>query len=158
MTKTKKIELLYKKAKGLSIAASPEEIKELRKYKVEIGEGNFYTTKSNISNYITAVDKGTKISFYDWCMNNKKADRRRKGSSEKEMEWNNKQNNFATIFFGWFTWGVALYWMFQEVLSVGLCALLGAIISVFLFKRSRKNSFVTVFILPLLIASLFGSK
>ena len=158
MKKARKVELLYKKAKGISINMSLEETMELRKYKVETKEGDFYTTKSNIKNYIEAVDNGTRLSFYDWCMNNNKADRRRKGASVEEMKHSSKELGLATMFFGWLTWGMAIYWIFQENLSVGVCAIFGAVISVILCKSSRRNAVLTVFVLPLLIAAIFGSR
>ena len=159
MTKNRKIELLYKKAKGKRLDATKMELQEINHYRVGFGEGDFYTTKNNIRDYVNAVDKlGCKISFYDWCMNNNRADRRRKGGSEQAVANSNSEANMAVMLLGWVTWGMAIYWMFQEMLSVGICAVLGAIISRFLYKRSRVNAMGTVILLPIFIAVFFGMQ
>ena len=157
MNKTRKVELLYKKAKGMKLEATPEELGYLVRYKVRDDEGSFYTTKSNIKQYVDAVDKdGCRLPFYDWCMNNNKADKRRKGSSVEEMEQSNKEGNFSAIFIGWLTWGAAIYWAFQETLGVGACAIIGAVISVVLFKNDRRKSVAKLIVIPFLIAYFFS--
>lgn len=156
MNKARKVDLLYKKAKGQNMNASAEEVHEMKKYKVDCGENSFYATKANISQYVTAVDNGYRLSFYDWCMNNKKADRRRKGSSEEDIAGFNREQSAAAIFIGWLIWGIAIYWMLHGAMSVGACAIAGAIVSVILLKCSRKNAAFTVFLLPIILAVLFG--
>lgn len=157
MNKTRKTELLYKKAKGQVVNITEQERRELRRYRVEANEGSFYTTKANISAYVTAVDNGCRISFYDWCMNNNKADKRRRGSGEADMERVNRENSMAVMSIGWLLWGMALYWVFQETVSVGTCAVFGALFSVILFKSARKLTAFTLFLLPIIIAVVFGS-
>lgn len=159
MTKTRKVELLYKKAKGQGSDATPEEQRELRKYRVDFNESSFCATKANITAYVTAIDSGaTSQTFYDWCMNNHKADRRRKGSGVEEMKEHNKEQNLSVMFIGWLVWGVALYWICNGLLSVSVCAVAGAIISVLLFRVSRKNAAITMLVLPALLATIFGMK
>lgn len=158
MNKTRKIDLLYRKAKGQGFNASPEEIRELRKYKVEAGADASYATKANIRDYVTAVDGGACFgSFYDWCMNNKRADRRRRGSSEKEIASFNRSQSMGAAFLGWLTWGVAIYWIFDERISVNQCAVLGAIVSILLQRYSRKWAAFTLFLLPLILVSVIAS-
>ena len=159
MTKTRKIELLYKKAKGMSLEATKKELQEISHYRVDFNEGSFYSTKSNMKDYVNAVDnEGCKVSFYDWCMNNNRADRRRKGGSAKAVAQRNNEAKMATVFIGWVTWGLAIYWMCQEILSVGICAIFGAIISRFLYTRNRENIMGTLVFIPVFIAVFFSTK
>lgn len=158
MNKIRKIELLYQKAKGQKMNASSDEMRELRKYKIDAREQSFYTTKANIRDYIEAVDnRACRLSFYDWCMNNKKADRRRKNSSEKDITSFNRGQDMSVIFIGWLIWGVAIYWMFNGSMQVGGCAFLGAIVALILFKCARKLAMFTLVILPIILAVVFGS-
>ena len=92
MNQARKTDLLYKKAKGQPVNMSDEERRELRRYKVETDDG-YFTTRANISAYVKAVDQGYHLSFYDWCMSNKKADKRRKGSSAKELAADDRQGS-----------------------------------------------------------------
>lgn len=158
MNKTRKIELLYKIAKGQAVNITERERRELSRYRVRENEGSFYTTKANIRAYVTAVDSGFRISFYDWCMNNNKADRRRRGSSEAAMERSNQENSMAVMGMGWLIWGMALYWMLQENVSVGACAVFGAIISAALYKCARRAAAFTLFALPIALAVLAYMK
>ena len=157
MNKARKTELLYQKAKGRDFHITEEERRELSRYRVKVNEGSLYATRANISAYVTAVDHGCRISFYDWCMNHNKADRRRKGSSEAAMERSQRENSLAVMGMGWLIWGMALYWVFQETVSVAACAVLGAAVSVTLFKSARRLSAFTLFVLPIAIAAIFGS-
>ena len=161
MTKSRKIELLYQKAKGIQLDLSKAELRELKKYKVECGEDSFYATKSNIKAYVDAVDiDGCRSPFYDWCMNNKKADRRRKGSSEQEMEITNKTNKIAAMLGGWLTWGIAVYWFLRrlaptEIIPTETCALYGGIIAAILYVQNRAKIGWRLFLLPILLAIFF---
>lgn len=155
MNKTRKSNLLYQKAHGQAIDATSEELKELRKYGVSADDGN-YATKANINAYISAVDGGYPLSFYDWCMNNHKADRRRKGSSESEMAASNRDNIFGAMLMGWLIWGIAVYWIFNERLSVGASAILGAVISAVLLQLNRRLAGFTLFLLPIILTVVFG--
>lgn len=157
MNKSRKIELLYRKAKGQRIDADASEIQQLRKYKVDAGDGN-YATKANIASYVSAVDSGCRLSFYDWCMNNLKADRRRKGSSENEMAATNRGNNFNAIFVGWLIWGIAIYWIFNGAITAGACAVAGAIVSIILYNKSRRSAPFTLYILPIVLAIFFNGR
>lgn len=156
MNKSKKVELLYMKARGKQISVSSDEAKELRKYKIGFNEGDFYTTKANIRDYVTAVDNGYRLSFCDWCFNHGKADKRRKGSSAKEIAKKNNEMGLSAMFLGWLPWGMALYWMTGGGLSVGESVVGAVIISFILSKCTRKWAFMTLFILPLMLAVLFG--
>ncbi|MBE5946322.1 MAG: hypothetical protein E7259_05155 [Lachnospiraceae bacterium] len=158
MTKSRKIDILYKKAKGQRYEATPAELRELYPYKVDVREGDFYTTRANITNYVTAVDNGCRLSFYDWCMNNKRADMRRKGSSEVAMTARNNEKFGSAIFVGWLTWGMAIYWIFEAQMSVGACAVIGAVISYFFIRTARKNAGFLIIVLPLALLCIFGSK
>lgn len=155
MKKDRKIELLYRKAKGQAWNASQAEIRELQRYKVDADDG-YYATKANISAYVTDVDNGRwNHSFYDWCRENKKADRRRKGSSEAEMEQFNSAQNKSVVIIGGFIWGIALYWILQESVSAVVCLVIGALIALGLFKISRKQAMFTVIGLPIILAAVF---
>ena len=156
MNKARKIDILYKRAKGQQYNATQSELEELYKYKVDFNEGDFYTTRENITKYVTAVDNGSRLPFYDWCMNNKLADKRRKGSNEAAISGRNKEKAMSAIFIGWITWGMAVYWLFNEKLSVGVCAIIGAGISYALVRTSRKTAPFSVIVLPLLLLVLFG--
>jgi len=156
MNKSRKEELLYKKAKGQFLNISTEEQKELKPYKVDRTDASF-ATHSNIKEYIVAVDKGCKISFYDWCMNNCKADRRVNGASKEEMISRKRGEVIAAAAFGWLSWGAAVYWMFNGRLSVGACSIVGAIISIILYKRAREWVMFTLFLLPIILAAVFVS-
>lgn len=154
MTKDRKIEILYRKAKGQPIHASDKELLELQRYKVTAGYDADIATRKNIANYVSAVDNGCRISFYDWCANNLQGDRRRKSGRAEEIASANKTQSAATVFVGWLIWGMALYWMFDESVSVGACAILGAIVSFVLQRVSRRLAGFTVIILPIIIAVL----
>lgn len=159
MTKSQKIDILYQKAKGTKPKLTNEEAIELSRYRVELREGDFYTTKANIKDYVNAVDnEGCLLPFYDWCMNNNRADRRRKGGSEGALAKSNKEDNIGTMVGGFFTWGIAVYWIFQESLPIFICGMVGAVISVFLYKLNRKNSYFKLLGLPILIAIFFASR
>lgn len=151
MTLARKEQLLYQKAHGQGMDASPAEQRELRKYKVDAGDGA-WATKSNLRAYIKAVDGGYHLSFYDYCQNNHKGDRRRKGHSEKEMASDNREKSIGVILIGWLTWGVAIYWVTGQALPVGMCAIAGAIVSVILYRLNRGLAGFTLIFLPLIVA------
>ena len=155
MNQTRKVNLLYQKAHGQKMNASPEEQRELRKYSVSSGDGN-YATKANITAYVKAVDNGYRLPFYDWCRNNHKADRRRKGSSENEMARENKADGIGAMMLGWLIWGMAIYWMFHGELTVGACAIVGAVVSAILQRLNRRMAGFTLFLLPIILAVIFG--
>lgn len=157
MNKARKVDLLYKRAKGQYTDGSQAEWNELKQYKVG-SEGDFYVTRANVSEYVTAVDNGYRKSFYDWCLDNNKADRRMKGSDEAQMAKLSGQQNKAVLFAGWLTWGIALYWIFGGVFPVGICAVAGALLSLALFKCARKQAVLTLIIIPLGLAVFFGSR
>lgn len=155
MTHSRKVELLYRKAKGQSSDASASELAELRRYRVDFGEGSFYTTKANISAYVKAVDnQNCYISFYDWCMNNNLADRRRRGSSKEDMKKSNRNFSFGMMFVGFITWGFAITSLLGGFLPSIVCIIIGALISVVIGRASRQASILTVFMLPIVIAVL----
>lgn len=156
MNKTRKITLLYQKAHGKSVDATAEEQRELRRYRVSVQDRN-YATKKNISDYVNAVNSGYSLSFYDWCMNNHKMDRRRKGSSESQMSATNRDMGLSAMFVGWLTWGIAIYWMFDGILSVGSCAIVGAGVSAVLLRMNRRIAVFTLFLLPIILACVFGN-
>lgn len=155
MNRTRKVNLLYQKAHGQGVNATPEEQRELRKYRVSADDGN-YATKANISAYVKAVDGGYRLSFYDWCMNNCKMDRRRKGSSEREMASENRWNSAGAMMLGWLIWGIAIYWMFHGTLTVGVCAVTGAVVSAILLRLNRRLAGFTLFLLPVILTVIFG--
>lgn len=154
MTKARKVEILYRIAKGQSSNASREELQEIRKYKVTAGENVNYVTRANITNYVLAVDNGYRLSFYDWCANNLQGDRRRKGGSAAEISVDNKNKSIATVLMGWLVWGIAIYWMLGGEVSVGACAIIGAVVAYILQKCFRRWAMFTLFILPIIIAVL----
>lgn len=157
MTKKQKEEILYRMAKGEQYYATKEELQMLSRYRVERdGSDAGYATRQNISGYIQAVDNGSGLSFYDWCMNNLKGDRRRKSGSEQAIARSNREQGMGAMFFGWLIWGIALYWMFDETLSVGVCAVLGAIVAYVLLRVARRMAGFTLMILPIILAVIFG--
>lgn len=153
MNKSRKISLLYQKAHGKGTNATSEEQRELRKYRVCADDGN-YATKANIGAYVNAVDNGCRLSFYDWCMNNHKMDRRRRGSSESEMAADNRDRSISVMMFGWLLWGMAIYWTFHGTLKVGTCAVAGAVLSAVLLHLNRRWAGFTIILLPLIIAAV----
>lgn len=157
MNTARKVQLLYQKAHGQGMNASPEELRELKKYKVTAGDGNL-ATKKNIQDYTKAVDGGYPLSFYDWCQNNLRADRRRKGSSEREMASNNREATIGTMLFGWLTWGLAIYWVAGQTLSVGASAIAGAVLSAVLYHLNRRLAGFTLFLLPIIIMVVAGRR
>jgi hypothetical protein len=154
MTKENKVDILYKMAMGQSVSLTASERKELSKYDVRT-TGKPYTTKGNIRQYISDADKGYKKSFYDWCVDNGKGDRRLKGGQKEAIRNDDKQETFVWAFMGWLFWGVAFYWILGGQAPAGVCAVLGAIASVVIFKMNRASSLETCFILPLLITCVF---
>lgn len=154
MNKTRKVDLLHKVAHGQGFLGSAEEKRELKKYKVTSGD-SYHATKANLSAYVSAVDSGYRLSFYDWAMNNCKADRRRKGSSEAEMAQFNKDQGISAMLMGWLVWGIAIYWMFHGSLGVGACAIAGAVIALILFRLARNLAVFTQLFLPVIIAIIF---
>ena len=151
MTKARKIDLLYQKVKGLPLNATPEELQELKKYKVAEGANSFYATKANLKEYVTAVDNGSRRSFYDWCIDNGKADRRYKGSDSKKIKSDDLKEIISYTLFGWLLWGVALYFLFAGALSGGACILIAIALNFILYKLNRELSFLTLFLLPIFI-------
>lgn len=152
MTKIRKVDILYRMAKGQDTGASLEELQELRKYKISAGDDADYATRANITNYVAAVDSGYYLSFYDWCANNLQGDRRRKGGKEGEIAAANKQQSMATLLMGWLVWGIAIYWMLHGSVPVGACAVAGAIVAFILQKCFRRAAPFTIIILPIVIA------
>lgn len=157
MNKARKIEVLYQRAHGQGTNLSAEEQRELSKYKVTSGDG-YYATKANVAAYVNAVDGGCRLPFYDWCQNNHKADRRRKGSSESEMASENRMQGIGAMLFGWLLWGMAVYWMFHGLFPAGVCAVAGAVISFALQRLNRRMVGFTLFILPVFLAVFFGTR
>lgn len=138
MNKVEKINFLHAYAHGNRIPSNAEQKVILKEYKVSAHDGK-YATKSNIIAYIEAVDKEYPFSFYDWCMSNCKADRRRKGSSEAEMKSQNRMDGVG------------------GAVSAGTCAILGAIVAAVLSQMFRRSAGFTLFLLPILLAACFGS-
>ena len=152
MNKTRKVDLLYAKAKGQASNATTQELLELKKYRVASNEESFYVTKANISAYVTAVDKGYPLSYYDWCVSNGKADRRRKGSSEEAIKSNDKSNTIGAVVAGFFLWALAIYWLTNGAISPVASLVIGAVVSLVLFKLSRKAAGFTLVFLPIILA------
>lgn len=155
MNNSRKVNLLYQKAHGQSVDASPAERRELKKYRVSSSDSKF-ATRANVSDYVKAVDNGYQLSFYDWCMNHHKADRRRKGSSVEEIKSANLSGGIGAILLGWLTWGLAIYWMCHGRMDVSSCAIAGAIVSVILVRINRRQIVFTLLLLPLILAVIFG--
>ena len=153
MNKSTKIDLLYKKAHGYNLTI--EEAKELRKYKVDADDANI-ATRANVTAYVNAVDRGYSLSFYDYCANNLKGDRRRRGGKAEEIADFNKSQSLATLFMGWLVWGIALYWMADGNNSVGTSAIMGAVVAFILQKCTRKYAMFTLFLLPIILAVVFN--
>lgn len=155
MKQSRKVDLLHKIAHGQAINATPEEKKELKKYRISSYDAE-YATKSNISAYVTAMDnrKVYASSFRDWCQNNGRGDRRRKGHSEKAIRAKNMSLIITAVFLGWFCWGATLYIILGTILSPYLCIILGGIISMPLLKFSRRWMYFNVVALPLLIIAI----
>lgn len=153
MNTARKEQLLYQKAHGQAMDASPAEQRELCKYRVDTDNG-YYATRANIRAYIRAVDSGYSLPFYDWCISNRKADRRRKGSSEREMASDSRDKSAAVMLVGWLTWGIALYWAAGQSLSVGTCAIAGAVLSLLLYHLNRRLAMFTLLILPAIVACI----
>lgn len=142
MNKTQKINALYKMAQGQQVELSPKDKIGLMKYRID-DTSDFFLTKNNIAEYVDAVDKGCVLSFDMWCRNHHKADRRRKGSSEKDMAATNRYSTVAVMMFGWLTWGMAIYSLIGgRSGNVGGCAIMGLIIAAIL---SRVTPYSVIF-------------
>ena len=158
MTKARKVELLYCNAKGQKIRATAEEMKELSRYKVDYDEGS-YATKTNIGAYVTAVDKGSRRTFYDWCIDNGKGDRRRREGRAEAIQENDKWGGIGAVATGWLAWAACLYVMTGLNSSAGgSCLLLGAIVSFVLYKVRRDFTWFTLIVLPIVLTGIIGSK
>jgi len=155
MTHTRKVDLLYRRAKGQGSDITPAEAVELRRYRVDFNEGDFYATKANISAYVKAVDnQGCHISFYDWCMNNNLADRRRSGSSKKDMKKAQHNFSFGMMFLGFITWGAAAFTVLGDILPGAACLIIGALLALVLGRASRRSYLLTNFLLPIVVIVL----
>ena len=155
MNKTRKVDILYKRAHGQYVDVTPEENRELRKYKIDAGDSDL-ATKANVRAYVNKVDSGYKLSFYDYCYNNLKGDRRRKGGKASEIKAFNSEQSIGTMLFGWLFWGLAIYWMLGGTQSAGSCAIIGAIVSVILLKCARKWAGFTLIFLPIILMIIFA--
>lgn len=155
MNTDRKVELLYKKAKKQKYQCTKEEQGELAKYKIGRGEKSFYTTKANIKEYVHAVDKeGFKRTFYDWCMDNGKADKRRIGSDKYNMRSDQMYLGLGAILWGMIMWGMAFYLTFRGIIPGGICAIAGMIVGFVLARWRRRWIWLTLFIIPILICSM----
>ena len=103
---------------------------------------DFYSTKADMRAYGSG-------------RNNGKAERRRKGSSEAKMTKENRSDVVAAALTGWLPWGLAVYWMFGGSLSAGASSIIGIIVSVLLYRRSRWSAGGTLVLLPLLLCAFF---
>ncbi len=154
MDKARKIDILYKRAKGQPTNATKAELSELRKYKVDRDEDDTITTRANIKAYVEAVDQGSRRSFDDWCKDKRKGDKRYNSGKAKGMDSYDKEKVLANIFVGWLFWGMAIYWLRKGTVPAGSCAVAGIVISAVVFFAKRKWSPVTNLALPLAIALL----
>ena len=157
MNKQRKVELLYRRAQGESLNISPDEAKELSKYKVS-KVGKTLNTKTNLQQYVTAVDKGYRKTFYDWCLDNNKGDGRRKDGRAEDIRSFNRDQSIAVIAMGWLMWGVAIYWIMGGSTPVGTCAAMGAVIAFVLYRMKREAVGLTCILLPIILAVIFGRK
>lgn len=155
MTRAQKIEILYRKAHGDSIYLSPDEQSELKKYRVSDYDSE-WATKANIRDYVNAVDNGCRLGFLDWCQNNCRGDRRRKGHSREDIAANNRALTVSAVCIGWLLWGMAIYWLSPVKLTVGGSAVLGAVLSIILVRVNRRWAGFTLLILPILLLSIFA--
>ena len=88
-----------------------------------------------------------------------KGDRRRKSGSKEAIASRNSERSGGAVFIGWLFWGLALYWLNHGSLSVGVCAVAGAVISFVLSKCFRKYMGFTVILLPIILTVLaFGAR
>ena len=157
MTKKRKENLLYKMAKGQPCDASPAELRELKKYKVTADWDCNVATHSTISKYISAVDNGCRLSFYDWCANNLQGDRRKANGKTEYILAKNKAESMGAVCIGWLLSGIAVYWILKKQVSVPTCAIIGAMIAYVLQKRFRKMIVFTLVLLPCILSVLFAS-
>lgn len=97
------------------------------------------------------------LAFDTWCQTHLKADRRRKGSSEKDMAADNRDNTIGSMMMGWLIWGLTIYWIFGGTFTAGNCAVAGAIVSAILRRLNRRLSAFTLFLLPIILMVVFGS-
>lgn len=154
MTKNQKIDYLYRIAKGERVSLTPEQRRELNKYRVDAdGEYSFYLTKKNLSSYITAVDNSqTRQSFRDWCWNTGHADKRFRNSDKKSMQ----QDNFKYLI-GWAFCGSFFWMIFLSNITNGGGAgtwMAGAVISGVLSLFARKYVHFVTILLPLILVIL----
>lgn len=152
MTKERKIDLLYRKACGDRLNLTDQEAQELKKYKVNRGEYELYVKKDNIRDYVTYIDQGHRRAFSDWCQDNLRADRRRKGSSQKDMARENTEQKANVAYIGFVLWGLAVYWLFGGALEVIPSAIVGILIALGSFKLfGRAKAGFTQILLPIIV-------
>ena len=156
MNKETKINYLYKIAMGQDVNLSTKECEELSKYNVGY-VGKPLTTKSNISQFVSAVDRGYRKGFYDWCLDNNKGDRRIKEGSVDSIKTFNREQTFCVILIGGVFWGLAIYWLLNGNASSEGCMIAGAIVSVIIYRLKREAAGFTCIILPLIISTILFS-
>ena len=157
MTKTEKVNLLYRKAKGESLSRSQES--ELKKYKVSCGESSRIVTMNNIKGYVNAVDSGYKLAFNDWCWSNGKGDRRRKNSSAKDLKNEDRSTDLSAVLgVGWLFWAMGLYWFSGGTINVGTSCVISVFLVVILRRLSRNLASFTCIVLPILLIIIGAAR
>lgn len=81
-----------------------------------------------------------------------------KSGKEGSLKSFNKVQSVSVAVIGWLIWGIAVYWILGGRLSAGVCAIIGAAVSVFLFKLNRQGAAFTCIILPIVLAAIFASR
>lgn len=154
MNKTEKVNYLYQIAMGEPVTLTPQQKNELRPYKMRY-VGKPYTTKGNISQYISAVDGGDHSDFYNWCMNNAKGDRRTKQGKKGTMRELNMRQNFGIMLIGCLFWGVMISEVAGDFISQKVTAILGMGIALVLYKWKRQIAGLTLILLPIILGTIF---
>ena len=155
MNTNEKVGILYKKVRGENL--SFQEKSAVSKYNVSREDGAFLATKKNLRDYIKAVDSGaTRKNFYTWCIDNGRADARRKGGKASDIKEFRKEQGLGAFLMGFLVWGIAVYWILGGRASVGASAIVGGIISFVLYKINRKITFFTCLVLPIMLAAYFS--
>lgn len=162
MTKKRKIDLLYNKARGTPIPSAMQENMEIAKYRVG-GVGDLpFVTRNNIAQYADAVDAGCRKSFYTWAYDNRKIDKRK--TKEAANFFDIRSSKMIWIFFYCFwcgpLWGLVFYWFIGGGKEpYGTYCIAGAIISAIAGTISRKHAIVMGILFggPFILLGVYGA-
>jgi len=152
MTKERKVEILYLKAKNEKYPMTMNEFEEMRKYGIDREFDINFATKKNLREYVTAVDNGCRLTFSDWCSANAKGDQRRKIGKADTMRENRRKADLLMFVFGTLTWGVSLMLLIPSIGFISF--IIGAVVSFFISRTDNTYIKAGIITLPVLIVMI----